>query len=584
MISLEVLRKFALTVILFGIIASLWTENSHAKIPYRHPFSLSVYEIRIGSGYFAASPFVLLDSTETDVGNMDLPMARIPFIISVDLLKYNYLNLLWKQNVLDYQIGINLLYQRNAISVFVPEYWPQIGGSSRQSTRYRPTVFGGSIMNSFYYQPTDRTFFQFDYGVGVGKLWLFSDYIGNRYVESDLQMIQLFGGGFHWSNIDMMGAKVDFGVTYRYHWLPFPVLHDPDDLTPIKSINVSNHSVLFTVGLILGGGKTIGDDARKAMKQGDYITASSTFRKFVRDYPNHYRVPRAQKRLQRLERLIPYQYFRRAEKLFDEGKIREALTNYELAEEVEDETLRDTIEVRKAQISQILLEEGITTHKSGALEEAESLYESARSVSRAVEDSVNRRMIRLHFDRAEKFAESAMWEAALRELSVADSIGRLPESTEREYDLRTRIANGYLHDASRAAAEGANIAAADFIQRALDINGELQAKADDALKILHAQNWYTVQKRLHEDVTTQLARGNVDREARQRESLDLYQVERGMYQDMVREVYGPPGEIYEKKDLTGRRYQLWIYRLTNTVYEYIYFQERKVTKVERVKL
>lgn len=578
------MQKTLLYIILLGLVVSLMPDPANARIPYRQPFSLSIYEIRMGSGFFAATPYVLLDSTETDAGSINLPMSRIPFVLSVDLLKYNYLNLLWKQNVLDYQIGLNLFYQRNAIAVFVPENWPQIGGSSRQSTRYRPTVFGGSIMHSFYYQPTDRTFFQFDYGVGIGKLWLYTDYIGNRYVDSDLHMIQLFGGGFHWANVDMVGSKFDFGISYRYHWLPFPKLNDPDDIAPISAINVSNHSILFTIGLILGGGKTVGDEARKLMKKGEYIDAESKFRKFMQDYPNHFRVPRAQRQLQRLEGLIPYQYFRRAEELFDEGKVREALNNYELAQDVDDQALLDTIEVRKAQISQILLDEGIATHQSGELEAAKSLYESARSISSAVEDSVARRMIRLHFDRAEKFVEHAMWEAALRELSVADSLGRLPENTEREYDLRTRIANGYLQDASRAAAEGANIAAADFIRRALDINDELRDKADDALKILHAQNWYTVKQRLHENITGQLAEGNVGREARQRDLLDLYQAEVGMYQDMVREVYGPPGEIYEETDMMGRRYQLWVYRLTNNIYEYIYFQERKVTKVEKVKL
>lgn len=570
---------FLWLVCLFGL-----PESGQSRIPFREPFTLSIYDIQIGGGYFSASPYFLLDSTETEAGAVTLPVARMPFILSVDLLKYNYLNLLWKQNVLDYQIGLNVLYQRNALAVYAPDYWPQIGGSARPSTRYRPVVWGVGITQSIIMQPYNRLYIQGDYMAGMGQAWVFSDYVGNRYVRSDPHFIQSFGFGVRYTNQDVVGSKVNFGFTYKYHHLPFPTLHDPDEISPIDAINVSNHAVYFSVGLMLGGGKTLGDDARKNMKNREYIKAQSQFRKFLEDNPAHPRRSLAEKYLKELHNLIPYEYFERAEQQFREGNYKRALDNYRLAGSIQDPALQDTIEMRKQTISQIFLERGVAIHEQGELNEAETLYETARSISRAVEDSIARRFIKLHFDRAEKFVEARMWEGALRELSTADSIGDLPEYDQREYDLRTRIANGYLQDASRAASEGASVAAEDFVLQALKVNETLQEQADDALKILHAQNWYTVKQRLREGINRKLAEGKVAREARERALLELNQIEAGMYDDMVRNIYGPPGEVYREKDILGRDHILWVYRLTNTLYEYIYFQEKRVTKVERVKL
>ncbi|MCF7805686.1 MAG: hypothetical protein K9N46_15865 [Candidatus Marinimicrobia bacterium] len=579
-ISVSQMLRNILSGLILLIIISGFAQEADGRIPYRKPITFSIYDINIGGGFYAADPFYLLDSTETTIGNLGDAVAKIPITVSVDILKYNYLHLLWRQNFLDYLIGANLFFQRNAISVYGSESWT----SSGSRATYRPTIFGIGLTQSLLYQPFDNFYFQFDYTVGQGQLWLYSDYLGKPYLRSEQEFIQIFGAGLRWTNIDMAGSKVNIGFSYRYHWLPFPAIRDPDNLTPIKALDISSHGLSFNFGLLFGGGKTVGDDARQSMKQKDYLKAKSQFRQFIRTYPGHSRVPRARRKLEEIERLLPYQYFRQAEQQFRNGNYEEALETYAMASEISDPAIQDTLLKRKAQISRVILSRAVESHEQGDLQSADSLYQSARTISAVVEDSISRRMIDLHYDRAEKFVEAGMWEPALREIGKADSIGHVPKYDELEYDLRLRVARGYLQDAHRAASEGATIAAEDFIRRALAINQSLRERADEALKILHAQNWYSVRERLRGEMTSALSKEKLEQQAKKYALLEVYQVERGMYKDMVRELYGPPGEIFREEDLQGRQYELWVYRLTNQLYEYIYFQREQVTETERVKL
>ena len=349
-------------------------NHNFRKMTFREPFYLIPYELKMGLFSYGGPNYIKnaitgnfdLDSNPIILDNQDINNlfissidSRTGYFIEVDIMKYNFLEKLYHQNLIDFHIGTGLRYSNILSNPVAPIYVNNT--NNNESYRFRPSIIDGFINLSFTTQFSSKFYLYSYYSFGLSYASIYESLSQKKYI---------YGSGFN-ENLSMgykyiidrpslpynyaIGLELRGGRTYINN------IYDDKDETPIIGLDMNTLGVFFTFGTLFGGKETKGDQAFQLMLDKDYINAASKFKQFLNIYNYDFRFEKAKKMLNFCYTQIPYQYFEKAITFFNDGLYNQALQNFNKAEQTADPSLILEIESYKRDIAQQLINE---TNKS----------------------------------------------------------------------------------------------------------------------------------------------------------------------------------------------------------------------------
>ena len=349
-------------------------NHNFRKMTFREPFYLIPYEFKMGLFSYGGPNYIQsaitgnfdLDSNPIILDNQDINNlfissidSRTGYFIEVDILKYNFLEKLYHQNLIDFHIGTGLRYSNILSNPVAPIYINNI--NNNESYRFRPSIIDGFVNLSFTTQFSSKFYLYSYYSFGLSYASIYESLSQKKYI---------YGSGFN-ENLSMgykyiidrpslpynyaIGLELRGGRTYINN------IYDDKDETPIIGLDMNTLGIFFTFGTLFGGKETKGDQAFQLMLDKDYINAANKFKQFLNIYNYDFRFEKAKKMLNFCYTQIPYQYFEKAITFFNDSLYNQALQNFNKAEQTADPALILEIESYKRDIAQQLINE---TNKS----------------------------------------------------------------------------------------------------------------------------------------------------------------------------------------------------------------------------
>jgi len=337
-------------------------NNNFNKMIFRNPIYLIPYDLKIGfsnyggPGYFNQalkgdftldSNPILLDNQEINNNFIASTSSRNILFIELDIMKYNFLENFFHQNLIDFHIGTGFRFSKMLSNPDSPIY----GDAQNKGYRFRPTIYDGFINSTLSVQFSPKSFLYSYYSFGLSYASIY---------ESLGQELYINGSGFN-ENISL-GYKYIFeqeslpynyiiGLELRLGRTYINKINDIDDVSPIIGLDLNNIGLLLTFGTLFGGEATKGDQAYKLMLKGDYISASIKYKQFLNVYTHNFRHDEAKDMLNFCYTQIPYQYFDIGIDFFNRKNYDKALINFNKAEQIADPELILEIEAYKRDIA-----------------------------------------------------------------------------------------------------------------------------------------------------------------------------------------------------------------------------------------
>ncbi len=335
---------------------------------FREPFYLIPYELKIGlfsyggPNYFqnAIQGSFDLDSNPIILDNQDINNSfvssidsRTGYFIEVDIMKYNFLEKLYHQNLIDFHIGTGLRYSNILSNPLAPIYINDI--NNNESYRFRPSIIDGFLNLSFISQFSSKFYFYSYYSFGLSYASIYESLSQKKYIYGSGFNENLSMGYKHVIKRSSLPYNYAIGLELRAGRTYINKIYDDKDETPIIGLDMNTLGVFFTFGTLFGGKDTKGDQAFQLMLDKDYINAANKFKQFLNIYNYNFRFNKAKKMLNFCYTQIPYQYFEMAITFFNDSLYNQALQNFNKAEQTADPALILEIESYKRDIAQQLI-------------------------------------------------------------------------------------------------------------------------------------------------------------------------------------------------------------------------------------
>ena len=335
------------------------------KLTFREPFYLMPYEVKMGAFTYGGPNYlnnilsgnfdlksnpIILDNQDINNSFISSVNDRIGYFLEVDIMKYNYLEQLYHQNLIDLQIGFGLRYSSILSNPSAPIYINNTNSS--ENYRFRPAIYDGFLNLSFISQFSSKFFLYSYYSFGLSYTSLYESLSQNKYI---------YGSGFN-ENFSLgykyvverqsLPYNYTVGIEFRVGRTYIDKIYDSKDETPIIGLDLHSAGLFFTFGTAFGGKTTKGDEAFRLMLDGDYIKAATKFKQFLNLYTYDFRFNKAKKMLNFCYTQIPYQYFDIGLSFFNDKKYSKALENFDKAEQTADQSLIIEIDLYKRDIAQ----------------------------------------------------------------------------------------------------------------------------------------------------------------------------------------------------------------------------------------
>ena len=342
-------------------IEKFYNENFN-KMIFKDPIYLIPYDIKIGILSYGGPGYIKsflsgnqnIENNPIIMDNLDIndqfileSSNRNMFFLELDILKYNFAERIYHQNLLDFHLGTGFRFSKSLSNPVAPIY----GENENKGFRFRPTIYDGFLSTSINYQFSPKFFFSSNYAFGISYGNIYESLAQKPLIPASGLNESLSLGFKYIINQEslpydyIIGSELRFGRTYLNR------INDFDNVTPILALDINSVSLNFTFGTLFGGNKTKGDNAYHMMMNGDYILAAEAFKGYLNIYNHKFRDDEAKKMLNFCYTQIPYQYFDIAVNYYLNDQLNEALINFEKAELIASPELILEIESYKRDIA-----------------------------------------------------------------------------------------------------------------------------------------------------------------------------------------------------------------------------------------
>ena len=374
-------KYFLIVLVIFNVLISSednWSttpidefiNQNFRKMTYREPFYLIPYEVKIGlfsyggPNYFSnifsgnfdlQSNPLLLDNQDINNDFISSVNERAGYFIEVDIMKYNLLEKLYHQNLIDFQIGTGFRYSNILSNPAGPIYIENTNTS--ENYRFRPTIYDTFLNLSLISQFSSKFYLYTYYSFGLSYASIYESLSQKKYIYASGINENLSFGYKYVIDRPSLPYNYSLGIELRLGRTYIDKVYDNKDESPILGLDLHNAGLFLTFGTAFGGKKTKGDEAFDLMLNGDYINAAKKFKQFLNIYNYEFRFNKAKEMLNFCYTQIPYQYFDNGLSFFNQKKYSDALINFKQAEQTADPSLILEIDSYKRDIAKFMIEE-----------------------------------------------------------------------------------------------------------------------------------------------------------------------------------------------------------------------------------
>ena len=345
-------------------------NHNFRKMTFREPFYLIPYEVKIGLFSYGGPNYmsdvfsgdlslgsnpIILDNKDIDNNFISSINDRTGYFIEVDIMKYNLLEKLYHQNLIDFHIGGGFRYSNILSNPSGPIYIENTLTS--ENYRFRPTIYDGFFNLSLISQFSSKFYLYSYYSFGLSYLSIYESLSQKKYINGSGFNENISFGYKYIIDRPSLPYNYSFGIEIRFGRTYINKIYDDKDETPIIGLDLNTAGLFLTFGTAFGGKKTKGDEAFNLMLDGDYINAATKFKQFLNIYSHEFRFNKAKDMLNFCYTQIPYQYFDQGLSFYRNKSYFKALQSFKQAEQTADPSLILEIESYKRDIAQFLLDE-----------------------------------------------------------------------------------------------------------------------------------------------------------------------------------------------------------------------------------
>lgn len=543
-----------------------------SPIEYRTPFTMDVFDFRLGFLTLMSPVTLVLDSTETTFNTYSNPVYRTFLSVDVDLIKYNFLLYIFPQNFIDFQTGIDMGLGFVPLSGSLPGNWIHKNPKTGYEFRYRPEIYYFGIKQNAVYQINEYNYFYFGASYSKARFYLYRDIEGNRYLT---QKGGLFSLSFGFKSISRYvyesGFRNAVGVEVRFNFDRMSDASDPENVSPIKKIRFNSVGFYLTLNFIKGGHATVGDEANRLYRQGDYISAFGKFQHFLKLYPRHPRRRVAELMMKRCHQMIPFQEKKIVVKHLESRNYLSAVKHLRRAYSTEDPILKgelDSISILTFESIFSILD---SLFEHNRYDDVGRLLDTLETVDYFdISEPVRKYRGLFFLHRGIAFAKYRFWEKAVEYFDKALAYNS---------DLKPfvdvwikKVAEGYLEDVNEFIDQENIEAAIEYLRKAASLQPDAKPQIDELILSLEEK----VEK---QKTSSKFARDWVN-EIPVRKFKTLH-ISPGMSEVDVERLFGKPALESVLQDSSMNVFKLWIYKTSSGGEIHLYFRNGKLFRIER---
>ncbi len=555
---------------------------------FRHPIVSIPAEGRYGLGFYGwknYNPYnfdpnliTYADTTQDIFQNIALS-GRLGSNMEFDAVQTNLSYLFFKKSYYDIFAGVGV---RRAAVFNIPSIDfsestilsgpPSVPTSWGVTKTFTPTFMEVNLSTTMIMQWRPKWFVQLRYGYGLGRVQFYrSDSLEDE--PSGTGATSMYGVGIKFIRESDTAARYAWGFELRHYFAKVDNISDPQEITPITGMQLPQVGIYFSFGAFYGGGKTIGDEAKKYYLDSDYVTAKRKFNQFIDQHPRHARVRRAEKLIEICNLRIPEQLYSEGKRLEARDMLVEALDKYIEAERTAVEPFKKKLQMKIETIAGFYIEIADSLFSLGRDDDALSYARRAAVISLKGKEFLRKLEARITIQHGKDLASRGVYSLALEKYSKALTMA--PELGVEIRGLELKTAVGMLEDVNQAQDEaGLRLAILSFY-KAQEILGKKDEEFENVREQLEAQLFSLDRLRIDQLKESYANEARVDLAWRR-----MPKVEIGMLVSEVSKILGEPAEIIEKVDEKGLNYQLWIYRFPERGEAYFSFEDYLLFKIE----
>ena len=562
-----------------AIVRPMEFRHPIVSIPAEGRYGLSFYGWKSYNPYnFDPNLITYADTTQDIFQNIALS-GRLGSNMEFDAVQTNLSYLFFKKSYYDIFAGVGV---RRAAVFNIPSIDfsestilsgpPSVPTSWGVTKTFTPTFMEVNLSTTMIMQWRPKWFVQLRYGYGVGKVQF---YRGDSLEDepSGTGATSMYGVGIKFIRESDTAARYAWGFELRHYFAKVDNISDPQEVTPITGMQLPQVGIYFSFGAFYGGGKTIGDEAKKYYLDSDYVTAKRKFNQFIDQHPQHARIRRAEKLIEICNLRIPEQLYSEGKRLEARDMLVEALDKYIEAERTAVEPFKKKLQMKIETIAGFYIEIADSLFSLGRDDDALSYARRAAVISLKGKEFLRKLEARITIQHGKDLASRGVYSLALEKYSKALTMA--PELRDEIRGLELRSAVGMLEDVNQAQDEaGLRLAILSFY-KAQEILGKKDEEFENVREQLEAQLFSLDRLRIDQLKESYANEARVDLAWRR-----MPKVEIGMLVSEVSKILGEPAEIIEKVDEKGLNYQLWIYRFPERGEAYFSFEDYLLFKIE----
>ncbi|MBT3229323.1 MAG: hypothetical protein HOD43_09685 [Candidatus Marinimicrobia bacterium] len=551
-----------------------------AYTPFRDPYRLGLLNISAGAGILTYKTGVSIqyDSVGTALS--------IPFTSSISqnydlqIIKYNWPFHFIRQANIDVFSGVGVRLWKMALPISLPNGWARSltdGSTTFNNLTFSPRILDIYLDHEIIYPLGPKLFSKIRGGTGFGSMTLYENKVLDRLIDAN---------GFTWHigtgigyNIKGDGSsRVSLGLNLDYFHQAFEIdmsssnltSVNPDEITPIKYIDLSQPVLSLNIGLIFGGYPNAAMKAFEAFKDKHYTRALEIQQELLQFTPNHHNKQAVLIQKQMVEDSLVIRYYRDVRTILSQGKLGDAHALIQQGEKPPGAAAENAVHKMEMEIADRALEGVAEALKMLDYERAEDLILLALRSDPSVYAIAKVLLARSYIIRATVLYQSGVFGRSLFWLKQADGL------TDRYHmvtdDLRKKIGDGRLDDANQGILKEDRQMVYESMKDAKNLNPILSNLVDGHLKDLDQAIRYADEQKI-----APMKRMALDNLMDDVENLnpENFVPKLGMKGSIIVRYIGPP----ERKFKEGE-YELYVYPKSETVELWLYLRDGTIEKIE----
>ena len=349
-------------------------------------------------------------------------------------------------------------------------------------------------------------------------------------------------------------------------------LEDPHQFSPIIGFDMRGVNLNLTFGVIFGGNRTIGDDAFSMLIENDIGSAIPAFEEYIKNYPKHGKIKKANKMLSFCREQLPYKNYQIAMEHLDDQNLDDAMIYLDDAYISADDSLKIEINLTKDGLAKRIILDLEVNFDAISIQDCEQKLNLASELSPSNQNEIRVMKGELFFKKATLLHESNLFSDALRYYKIA-----LSYNSDLSILINKRmksLINGILNKSNEYKEKNELILSIETLKIAIEIDETLSSRLNPTIAILEEQvqelENHRTQEIMHQIIEENKSRRNTD---------DNKNLIIGMTKDRVVDYINMPDSI-EFITSSLDSFEIWFYNQSN---QRLFFKNDKLYHVQNLK-